>query len=219
MNEIVTSEIARIAKEKGVSNVFGKGYTFIVNEETFWTRHKSMIDSDATNIIRDTNLTYHQLIDWIFVAQTNKNGIVRDCIGNTNMAKERLEFWYNILINNDFCPHCNNGFISKVDDYWQCESCDSTFLPKPIKSYPLKYEFKGRLLEWLRKQKFSLFCHPYKKEYFHYTIIKSGENITYNNSKLYGGIGLGEGIKFKTYEEAEHQGILEIFKRMKNYDK
>lgn len=75
-----------------------------------------------------------------------------------------------------------------------------------LKNCPLRYEFKGRLLEWFRKEGNLLTI-----------FFSSRENwmlrITIKGQQLKDGI---YGEDYITYERAENQGILEIFKLIKN---
>ena len=71
-----------------------------------------------------------------------------------------------------------------------------------LKDCPLAYEFKGRVLEWFRILKYDLYINS-MNTYF-------GYRISYNcNPSNAGNIG-------DSYNDAEHKGILEIFKMLKN---
>jgi len=81
-----------------------------------------------------------------------------------------------------------------------------------LKDCPLKYEFKGRLLEWFRSINRHLYIEPYwinvedikeLPEYCPWVIDEEME-------------GAEEPVFYKTYSEAEHNGILEVFKLIKN---
>lgn len=70
-----------------------------------------------------------------------------------------------------------------------------------LKDCPLSYEFKGRLLEWFRKNNRILFITPRIATNQYIIGISNPYQLPPEN--------------YNTYEEAEHHGILEIFKLMK----
>ena len=59
-----------------------------------------------------------------------------------------------------------------------------------------------------------LYAHPYKKDKYHFTIIRDKrdkrgrDNLTMYDDKLYGGIGAGSGVEFDSIYEAYIAGIL-----------
>jgi hypothetical protein len=174
-NDIVTFEIAKLAKEQGLKQ--GELAHYYSIEGTL--EHEEM--SIAINYCDAP--TYHQLIDWIF-EQNNKV----DCFVFVEQAPKKeieiqrgwLKIWYDTL-----------------------------------KNCPLKGEFKDRLLIWFR-------CNGYELNNLgnHVNIHTNGKSLALieddilvdsldlvinNELKL---------ITFKTYHEAQHQGILELFKHI-----
>lgn len=197
-NEIITFKLAKIVKDRGFKNNVKLVYDIDYPKEPV---------IEIGNIIGDAELyapTYYQLINWIFEWANTIECDLKDNV-------EWLSFWYNILINPMYCPHCNNGDLELVDNHYQCTNCNSTFNIHDktwIKDCPLKYEFKGRLLEWFRSNNISLDIKYLNSGLYNYY-------IRYINDEEDKFIELVWKNK-SSYKKAERQGILEIFKLMKN---
>ena len=185
MENYVTYELAKLAEEKGLKNVFKKGWIFIRHkgseyEAPYWsTVEPNRNDKEISDIQRDPNITYPQLIDWVFndavsiIALYTSDDSSKEYLKTFN---EWLEFWYNLL-----------------------------------KDCPLKYEFKGRLLEWFRKNDYIL--NPVSDE----ETDKFGLKLQwYWDDSIQSFLRSRQSEFLYTYEEAEHKGIKEIFKLMKN---
>lgn len=131
--------------------------------------------------------TYHQLIDWVFDSVK-----LLDVDEPVDCPIEWLEFWYNLL-----------------------------------KDCPLKYEFTGRLLNWFRNNNLHLSvtavfvkdsCIHRQIPFTYYDTKITGQTNKYpivyssTHSEQCSKIG----INYDTYEEAEDDGILKMFKLLKD---
>ena len=79
-----------------------------------------------------------------------------------------------------------------------------------LKDNSLKYEFKGRLLEWFYNNN-GWFIEPQVYDDESFEIIVWVNRTNNNCEEIYSEIP----ISAKTYKEVEHQGILEVFKLLK----
>jgi hypothetical protein len=73
-----------------------------------------------------------------------------------------------------------------------------------LKECPLKYEFKGRLLEWFRDNNITLSVTNLQDENYSALVIDNKGSIKLDGFTLW-----------NNYKEAENEGILEIFKFLK----
>ena len=129
MKEYVTFGIAKIAQKKGF--IKGSNWIYVKNSLTD-NENAFYINGLDEDIIEAP--TWHQLIDWVFITEPNNKGVITTKIGNTRIAIERLEFWYNHLKD---CPlsHEFNGRLLewfRNNDIWFSINTNVLFIVSQI---------------------------------------------------------------------------------------
>ena len=176
--EIVIAKIAKIAKKKGYNENCNAIYSFkeLTKEGKNMCIHGAALHGN-TNLAGEINWdsdpidwnpneiyyisapTYHQLINWIFTFK----GVLATNAGDNYQDEQEI---------------ANIEQTAIWLELWY----------NHLKDCPLAYEFKGRLLEWIRNN----------SEFSRLNLV---ELVDFENSN--------------SYKEAEHQGIIEIFNLLK----